>query len=422
MLATLFTFFATLASGMPVAFALGACGLIYLLLQDAAPAALASQLFGSLNSSGLLAIPFFILAAEIMSRSGATKRLITFVESWMRHNRGGLPVIAVITTALFSSICGSSVATAAAIGTVLIPEMIQRGYNKKFSVGLIASAGGLGILLPPSVPLLIYGMVTETSIARLFAGGAVVGLLLTAALLLVAYVYARRSGVPPQPKASWAERMAAFKGAIGVLLSPVIVLGGIYSGFLTPMEAAAVSCIYAIVLALCYRIKVRELMPMLTAAATMSSVIMLILAGAQLFGYAMTNERVPHVMFEYITGMNLSAVQFMAAVMIFFLIVGMFLEVISVILITMPILMPLLMGYNIDPIFFGVLLILNMEIAVITPPIGLNLFTISAISRMPVMEVFKGCIPFVILLLVFIIGMAFIPGVQDFFRLPGVTG
>ena len=417
MVAIFSSFFAALFSGMPVAFALGAGGLVYLLMQDAAPAALASQLFGSLSSSGLMAIPFFILAAEIMSRSGATMRLIALIDTLMRHTRGGMPVIAVIATALFSSICGSSVATAAAIGTVLLPEMKKLGYNPVVSVGLIATAGGLGILIPPSVPLVVYGMVTETSIGKLFAAGGVVGLALTAVLGIAAYIYGAHSGVAPRRRASGAERMAALRASTGVLLSPIIVLGGIYGGLFTPMEAAAVSAVYAILLALSYGYRLKDLLPILSNSASITSVIMMILAGAQLFGYVITNERIPNAMFESISDMGLSRLGFIAGVMLFFLVIGMFLEVISVILISMPILMPLLGNFHIDPIFFAVLLVLNMEIAVITPPIGLNLFTISAISDIPVMTVFRGCLPFATILLVFLAVLAFTPGLEPLFAL-----
>ncbi|MAO50421.1 TRAP transporter large permease [Neopusillimonas maritima] len=417
MFSFLTTFAVGLASGMPIAFALGLCGLVYLLVQDAMPATLASQLFSALSTPSLLAIPFFILAAEVMSRTGATNRLIHFIDVLIRHTRGGLPVVAVFATVMFSSISGSSVATAAAVGTILIPEMVKRGYDRTFSVGLIASAGGLGILLPPSVPLVIYGIVTETSIARLFTAGAIVGIILTALLTVVAYGYSRASGVPPQPKASSRERLAAFKSAFGVLMSPVIVLGGIYSGYFTPMEAAAISSVYAIFLALCYGVSVKGLLPILTSSAKMSSIIMMILAGAQLFGYAITSERIPHVLFDGIMAMNLSSTEFLVGVMLLFFLIGMALEVISVILITMPILMPMIMGFDIDPVFFGMLLILNMEIAVITPPIGLNLFAISAISKVPVMRVFKGCLPFVLLLFLMLVFMTFVPQVQDMFRL-----
>ena len=415
MTAALASFFGLLVGSVPVAFALGTCGLIYLLMQGAAAPTLASQMFSSLNSSGLLAIPFFILAAEIMSRSGATVRLINLIDTLLRHTRGGLPVISVLATALFSSICGSSVATAAAIGTVLIPEMTKRGYDRLFAVGLIATAGGLGILIPPSVPLVVYGMVTETSIASLFAAGGLVGLVLTLLLSIVAYLYGRRSGVAPRPKATMKEIRQAFVSGLGVLLSPVIVLGGIYGGIFTPMEAAAVSCVYAIFLAVLYGQSLKQVLPMLTSAASMSSVIMLILAGAQLFGYLLTNERVPHEMFVFISSLDLSRNELIIAIMVFFLAAGMFLEVISMILITMPILIPVLAGFDINLVFFAVLLVLNMEIAVITPPIGLNLFTISAITKIPVMRVFRGCIPFVIILAIFLMVMALTPGLQTIF-------
>lgn len=409
-------FFAALCAGMPVAFALGAAGALYLYMQGAAIPTLASQLFGSLSSSGLMAIPFFILAAEIMARSGATLRLISLIDTMLRHTRGGLLVISVIATTLFASICGSSVATAAAIGKVMLPELDARGYNRRTSVGLIATAGGLGILLPPSVPLVIYGMVTETSIAKLFAAGGVVGLVFAAILAGVAYVYGMRSGIAPRPRATRQEIFKAFRDAFPVLLSPIIVLGGIYGGFFTPMEAAAVSAVYAGVLALFFGTTVRQLFPLLASSATMSSVIMMILAGAQLFGYIVTNERVPFIMFDYFNSLQLDRTAFLAIVMLFFLFVGMFLEVISIILITMPILMPIILNLDINPYFFGILLILNMEIAVITPPIGMNLFTLSAISRLPVMSVFRGCLPFATILMAFLILGVFIPHVEAFFN------
>lgn len=406
-----------LAIGVPIAFALGLSGFVYLLAVDAYPSTLAATLFASLSSSSLLAIPFFILAAEILSRSGATERLIRCVDAFLGHTKGGLPVVAVVATAFFSAICGSSVATAAAIGVVLIPEMMERGYDRFFSVGLIASAGGLGILIPPSIPLIVYGMVTEQSIGRLFGAGMVFGIALTVFLIAVAWVYAAQSAVAPRPAADWATRRSALARAAGVLLMPVLVLGGIYGGIFTPTEAAAVSCVYALVLALCLNVRPAQLLPMLTNSASMSTVILLILSAAQLFGYVMTAERIPHVALEYITALELDRKTFLLGVMLFFVISGMFLEVISIILITMPILISLLYTFDIDPIHFGILLILNMELAVITPPIGLNLFVISAISGIPVLHVFRGTLPFVAVFLMFLLLIAFLPGMDKLFEL-----
>lgn len=398
--------------GTPIAFALGLASIYYILTAGEYPSTFASYLFATLNSSALLSIPFFILAAEILNRSGATRRLVEMVDAWIGHNSGGLPVVAVFTVAFFSSICGSSAATAAGVGSVLIPEMIERGYGKRFSVGLIAAAGGLGILIPPSVPLIIYGMVTETSVGRLFQAALLPGIALAALLSGLAYLMGRRSGVAPSPKQSLERRLVATRRAGGIMLMPVLILGGIYTGIFTPTEAAAVACVYALLLAVvAFRVPLRQIPAMLTESASMAAMILLILGAANLFSYALTAERVPHEIFTYLTGLELDRWQLLLMLMLFFIVCGMFLEIISIILITMPILMPILVAQDISPIYFAILLIVNMELAVITPPIGLNLFVISGISGVDVIEVFRGTIPFVLLLVVFLLGLMYIPGI-----------
>ncbi len=411
----MFTTFGVLGAGLligaPVAFVLALAGLAYMTSANEYPTAFASTLFGSLNSATLLSIPFFILSAEILNRSGATRKLVEMVDAWMGHYRGGLPVVAVLATLFFSMICGSSTATAAAVGSVMIPEMLARGYNRSFSVGLIATAGGLGIVLPPSIPLIIYGMMTDISISGLFKAAMLPGLLLALLLVIFAYVMGVRSGVPPGPRQPMSVRIASIKKAGGILLLPVIILGGIYSGYFTPTEASAVACAYALGMALLvYRTPLSKLPTMLTLSASTAGMILLIIGSASLFSYALTAERIPHAIFESISAMNLEGWQLLTALMIFFLILGMFLEVISVILITMPILLPLLINADVNLIHFGILLILNMELAVITPPIGLNLFVISAISKVPVMQVFKGTLPFAAAVVIILLGLMFIPG------------
>jgi len=397
--------------GTPVAFALALAGLAYIFAVGEHPSTFASSLFGALNSTTMLSIPFFILSAEILNRSGGTQKLVRMVDAWMGHNKGGLPVVAVTATIFFSTICGSSTATAAAVGSVMIPEMLSRGYNRNFSVGLIATAGGLGIVLPPSIPLIIYGMVTETSIAAIFKAALLPGLALSALLILFAYVMGTRSGVQPAPKQPLAVRLRSIREAGGVLLLPVIILGGIYSGYFTPTEASAVACIYALLLAIfVYGTPLARLPAMLTLSASTAGMILLIIAAASLFSYALTAVRLPHTIFESITALNLEGWQLITVLMVFFLFLGMFLEVISVILITMPILIPLLAATDINLIHFSILLILNMELAVITPPIGLNLFVISAISKVPVMQVFKGTLPFVVAVLIVLLALMFVPG------------
>lgn len=396
--------------GTPVAFALALAGLAYIFSVGEHPSTFASSLFGALNSTTMLSIPFFILSAEILNRSGGTQKLVRMVDAWMGHNKGGLPVVAVTATIFFSTICGSSTATAAAVGSVMIPEMLSRGYNRTYSVGLIATAGGLGIVLPPSIPLIIYGMVTETSIAALFKAALLPGLALSGLLVLFAYLMGSRSGVEPAPKQPMEVRMRSIREAGGVLLLPVIILGGIYSGYFTPTEASAVACVYALLLAIvAYGVPLVRLPTILTLSASTAGMILLIIAAASLFSYALTAARLPHTIFESITALNLEGWQLIIALMLFFLILGMFLEVISVILITMPILIPLLTNMDINLVHFSILLILNMELAVITPPIGLNLFVVSAISKVPVIQVFKGTLPFVVTVLIVLLALMFIP-------------
>lgn len=411
MLATFGALGVALVIGAPVAFALALTGLVFIAVNGEYPSTFAATLFNALNSPTLLAIPFFILAAEILNRSGGTARLIRMVDAWMGHNQGGLPVVAVVATTLFSAICGSSVATAAAIGSVLIPEMIARGYDKRFSVGLIATAGGLGILIPPSIPIIIYGMVTEISISRLFSAALLPGVLLASALAIMAYIMGRRSGVEPSPRQPMSVRLRETRGALGVLFLPVLILGGIFSGVFTPTEASAVACVYSLGLAvLQYRVPLRDLPKMLTSSAATAGMILLILAAAAMFGYALTVERIPYKMFQFVSGLELEQWQLLGILMLIFILIGLFLEVISVILISMPILAPILMQMDVDMMHFAILLILNMELAVITPPIGLNLFVVSATSKVPVMDVFKGTLPFAMMIVVVLLGMMYIPG------------
>ncbi|WP_226575958.1 TRAP transporter large permease [Acuticoccus sediminis] len=413
MLATVGVLGTALVLGVPVAFALAAAGLSYILLAGEYPSTFAANLFGALNSTTLLSIPFFILAAEILNRSGGTSRLVRMVDAWLGHNKGGLPVVAVVATAFFSAISGSSVATAAAIGSVMIPEMVARGYDKRFAVGLVATAGGLGILIPPSIPVIVYGMVTEQSIGSLFSATLLPGLLLAATLAAVAYVIGRRSGIEPAPKQSMRERLRRTWSAGGVLFLPVLILGGIFSGQFTPTEASAVASIYALGLAvLQYRVPLRDIPQILSNSAAIAGMILLILAGATLFGYALTVERVPYRVFNFIVALQLEPWQLLGLIMIFFIACGMFLEVISVILIAMPILAPILVEMDINLVHFCVLLIINMELAVISPPIGLNLFVVSATSRVPVVEVFKGTLPFALSIVLVLLVLMYVPVAQ----------
>ncbi len=400
--------------GLPVAFALAMTGWLYLAISGVPLSTLSSQLFSSLNSSTIVTIPLFILAADLLARCGATRDLASLVTRVVGNDRGALPVVAVLSCTVFAAICGSSAATAAAIGVVLIPEMIRKGYSKRFSVGLIATAGGLGILIPPSIPFILYGMITETSVGQLFNAALLPGFLLAGLLCIAAYIIGRRLPVEVVANADM-EELEPGNAMRGLFLAflPVIVLGGIYLGLFTPVEAATISAVYAIALTLvAYRTSIPDFFKFVGAATATSSVILMILAGASVFGYVITAERIPHFLFEWISSQDLTKMVFLFGIAAVFIVAGMMLEVLSIILISMPILLPILLGYEINVVYFGILLILNMEIASITPPIGLNLFVISSISKVPVKEVFLGTLPFVLLLSIYLIALIFWVGMM----------
>jgi len=397
--------------GVPIGLCLAAAGTAYIYLTISVIPVAAGIMFSSLDKTPVLAIPFFIIAAEILSRGGAIKRLVVSIDSLIGHLPGGLAVVAVVSTIIFSAMCGSSIATAAAIGVVVLPELIERGYPKRFSLGLIAMSGGLGILIPPSIPLIIYGLVSNESIGKLFQAGIVPGLLF--GFLLCVYVIWRTRRWPEtlRDKTSTREQAKALFSAVDILLLPVIILGSIYGGILTPTEASAVAVVYALLITApeYKRQGFKKFLEVIARGCVTSAAILLVLAGAAVFGYAMTDSGIPQTIVKWITEHKLSVILFLISVNILLLFLGMFLEVISALLITLPIFLPLINMLGIDPIHFAIIMIINMEIAAVTPPIGLNLFTLSAIGKVSVSEVFRGAAPFLVLAF-FMLGLiTFVP-------------
>lgn len=397
--------------GVPIGLSLAAAGAAYIYLTVAALPIAAGIMFSALDKTPVLAIPFFIIAAEILSRGGAIKRLVVSIDSLIGHLPGGLGVVAVVSTIIFSAMCGSSIATAAAIGVVVLPELIERGYPQRFSLGLIAMSGGLGIMIPPSIPLIIYGLVSNESIGKLFQAGIIPGLMF--GLLLCLYVIIRTWNWPEtlRAKATVKERIQALVSAIDVLLLPVIILGSIYGGIFTPTEASAVAVVYALVITApeYQRQGFRSFVNVVARGCVTSAAILLVLAGAAVFGYAMTDSGIPQTLVNWIAEHKLSVALFLICVNIMLIFLGMFLEVISALLITLPIFLPLIKLLGIDPIHFAIIMIINMEIAAVTPPIGLNLFTLSAIGRVSVAEVFRGTAPFLVLAFIMLGLITFIP-------------
>ncbi|WP_108661085.1 TRAP transporter large permease [Acuticoccus kandeliae] len=398
--------------GVPIALAMSAGALVYLYLSGNLLLIGPATWFAGLDKAPIMAIPFFILSAEILSRGGAVARLVTAIDSLIGHVRGGLAVVAVIATMIFSAVSGSSIATAAAVGIVLIPQMLARGYPERFVLGLIASAGGLGILIPPSVPLIIYGTVTGESVGKLFQAGILPGIMIAILLCIFSIIQAHRLGLESREPDSWATRRKALWDARAIFSFPVVILGSIYGGIFTPSESSALAVMYALAItARTYmRMGLSQLLAVMISACATTAAILMILSAAALFGYAVTLSGIPQLVVDWIASLGLDRTTFLLLINAVFIVLGMFLEIISIILITLPIIFPLLAVFGVDPIHFAIIMIVNMELAVITPPIGLNLFAIAAIARRQVKDLFVGVVPFY---LVIFIGLIIVTYVSD---------
>lgn len=390
-----------LLTGLPIAFSiLLICG-AYILATGGDTTMPITSMFWFLNSSSLVSIPFFILAAEILARSGATDALVNASNTMFGRARNGLALVTVVAIMVFSAISGSSVATAVAIGRVMIPKLIEDGYKERFSLGLVAASGGLGILIPPSVPLIVYAAVVEISIGDLFLAALGPGLLLGLALCAFVVILGDRARARPSPSSrrdrTSQDGLRTVLLGLPMFLFPVVVLGGIYGGIFTPTEAAAVSVVLATVFSVTlYRnARITEFLRTFSSAGTMSATILIIMAATSVLSFIISYERIPFYVTQLITEWDIPPIVFLLAINVLLLVLGCFLEIISVILIVVPIVLPVLIELGIDPIHFGIILIVNMELAVITPPVGMNLFVVSAISRKPIPEVFKGTLPFV---------------------------
>jgi C4-dicarboxylate transporter DctM subunit len=395
-------FFLLLLVRVPIAVALVISAALALVESGFNLNVLPQKIFASLNVSTLMAIPGFILAGVLMSRGGISKALIDALKAWIGHYPGGLSVVTILACAVFAAISGSSPATAAAIGSIMIPGMIEAGYSKRYAMGLVAASGTLGILIPPSIPLIVYGTVAEESIGKLFMAGFLPGLFLTAVLVFVAIIYARVKDFGRLPKASWNDRLVLSVKALPAAFLPVLILGSIYLGIATPTEASVISCVYSLLVAVfVYRqLKWADARTVLRETVNTSSMIFLIIAGATVFGLYLTNEQVPQDIAKWIMEGEVNKWTFLIASNILFFIMGMFLEPTSIILITLPIFLPILKLLGIDVIHFAIIMTVNMELGMVTPPVGLNLFVVSGISKAKLEEVVRGVMPFIALMIV----------------------
>lgn len=404
MLILLLSFFILLFLRVPVAVSLALSTILVFFQIDFNMNMIPQRIFTALDSFPMMAIPGFVLAGVLMARGGISKYLIEALRAWIGHLPGGLAVVTIVACAIFAAISGSSPATAAAIGSIMIPAMISAGYKKRYSMGLVAAGGTLGILIPPSVPLIIYGITSEQSIGELFMAGVIPGLALTGILIVAAIFYAKRNGFKGDEPASWEERWRKSLKAIWGGFLPFLILGTIYSGVVTPTESAVIAVFYGLVVSLfIYReMKLKDFREVLVESINITAMIFLIIGAASLFGLYLTNAQVPQQVGAWIAESDLNKWIFMIIVNILFFIMGMFLEAVSIILITLPILLPILVHFDINLIHFAIIMTINMELGMITPPVGLNLFVVSGIAKEKLGEVVKGVIPFIILMIVFL--------------------
>jgi C4-dicarboxylate transporter DctM subunit len=416
---TLFVvFFVYLVLGMPLAICLGLSVITTFWYHEALPLmAVAQKLYNGLDHFALMAIPFFILASNIMSSGGVSKRLIDVCNAFVGHYSGGLAVASIVSCMFFAAISGSSPSTVVAIGTIMIPAMIASGYGEKYSVGLLGSAGSLGILIPPSIPMIVYGVATEQSVGKLFMAGVGPGIFMGSLFIITAVIYARIKGFKGGSVVPWKDRFVLLWKALPGLFMPFLILGGIYGGIFTPTEAAAVAVFYALFVGLfVYKdLKFRDIPQVFVRSAVMMAMILFIITNAMLFAFILTTEGIPSAIAEFIISHAVTPWVFLLFVNILLYFVGDFMEPSAAILILAPLFLPIVLKLNIDPIHFGIIMTVNMEIGMITPPVGLNLFVASGISGLSLWEVFKGAAPFMVIMLGALLIITYIPTISLWF-------
>ena len=402
-------------TGMPISISLGLTVLTFLFGFTHVPLeSVALKLFTGIEKFEIMAIPFFILAGNFLTHGGVARRMINFATAMVGHWYGGLGLGGVLACALFAAVSGSSPATVVAIGSILLPAMVKAGFPNKFGAGVITTSGALGILIPPSIVMVMYSVATNTSVGALFMAGVVPGLALAGVLGGVTYWRARKFNYPRLPKASWGERWKAFRASAWGLLLIVIVMGGIYAGVFTPTEAAAMSAVYAFFVAVfIYKdMGLKDVPKVLLNSANMSAMLLYIITNAVLFSFIMTNENIPQALADWMLGNGLGVITFLLAVNVILLLAGNFMEPSSIVLIFAPILFPVAMKLGIDPVHFGIIMVVNMEVGMCHPPVGLNLYVASGITKMGITELTVAVWPWLLSMLGFLVVVTYWPGLS----------
>jgi C4-dicarboxylate transporter DctM subunit len=402
-------------TGMPVSISLGLTVLTFLFTMTSVPIeSVAMKLFTGIENFEIMSIPFFILAGNFLTHGGVARRMINFASSMVGHWHGGLALAGVLACALFAAVSGSSPATVVAIGSIILPAMIKQGYPNRFGAGVVTTSGALGILIPPSIVMVMYSVTTNSSVGKLFMAGVVPGVLLAALLGLTTWFLARKNNYPRMKRATWGERFAAFRKSAWGLFLIVIVMGGIYSGMFTPTEAAGIAAVYAFVIAVwVYKdLKLSQVGKVLLDSAAMSAMLLYIITNAVLFSFLMTSENIPQAMATWITGQGLGVVGFLLVVNVLLLVAGNVMEPSSIVLIMAPILFPVAMKLGIDPIHFGILIVVNMEVGMCHPPVGLNLYVASGITKMGISELTVAVMPWLLTMLGFLLLVTYVPAIS----------
>ena len=393
-------FFGLLSFGMPIFLVLGILTAALYILSGEPLIGVPQVIIDQLNTTTLMSLPLFVMAAAFMRQGGIAGALVDLATAWLGGIRGSLGLVTVVACTLFAAICGSSVATALAMGTILLPAMLARGYPRSFALGVIGASGTIGIVVPPSLALILYGIVTEQSVPRLFLAGLLPGLLQAAVFFAWVWYDARRRRFPIEPAMPFARRTRVSLRALPAMVVPVVVLVGIYGGLVTVVEAAALSAVSALLISLFYYrgFRLADTPGVIADAIRTAGAIMLIVATALAFGHWMTISGIPARLVQFTLDHGFATWQFLLAMNLLLLVMGCFLEVIATLLVVMPILGPALQPLGVDPVHFAIIFTHNMEIGLIHPPVGLNLFVLSTISAAPIGEVVRGIIPYVILL------------------------
>lgn len=418
MIITLFILlFGLLLIGVPVAVSLGTSTIITaMLFTDYDIIGITSHVFDGLNKYSLMAIPMFVLAGAFLSKGSAADRIIDFAKSVVGHLPGGLPISAIFACIIFAAVSGSSPATVVAIGSVMYGAIKEAGYPPKYAIGTIATAGSLGILIPPSVVFIVYGVTANESIGKLFMAGVIPGLMIGFMLMFVTYVGAKKLGFERQEPAPFREKLHKFKDASWGLLLIIIVIGGIYGGFFTPTEAGAVSAVYAFIVSFfIYKdLKIKDIYPVLLSSALTTAMIFFIIANAMIFAHFLTDQTIPQQITQLILDANVGKIMFLVMVNVILFIMGQFMEPSSVVMITVPLLLPIATALGVDPIHFGVVMVVNMELGMITPPVGLNLFVASGITSLSLKDVVMASLPWSLTILVGLLLITYIPQISLF--------